>query len=277
MAVGREKHRDGQDESAADRAWPPSSPPIPLRRPRSSVTREGARGRFRPLRRGTCGEHLASSEAARADRGRLACAREQQSAPTSWLGALDDRRSASWPEMSTSGSSDPIPRRSRSPPSDEAAARVRGSIRLRRWPEQEGQAADRSAQWAAAPPISIAQRNSAPSGVPNGRDVGDGERERAETGPVVEPDEDERADAGGEQTRDEHDSEHRAAESGHFHHEERSDDGRPEQRADGREAPAAPITIFACGRVSLDQCTASTPRPLPMAIAGPRAQVRPRG
>ena len=43
----------------------------------------------------------------------------------------------------------------------------------------------------------------------------------AEAGPVVEPDEDQRADTGSDQPGREHHSEHRAADPGHLHHQER--------------------------------------------------------
>ena len=54
------------------------------------------------------------------------------------------------------------------------------------------------------------------------RNVGDRKREGPEAGPRVQPDEDERAHARGEQARHEHDSEHRAPEPGHLHEQEGS-------------------------------------------------------
>ena len=63
------------------------------------------------------------------------------------------------------------------------------------------------------------------------------EREGAEAGPVVEPDENQRADAGSEQPGREHHSEHRAADPGHLHHQEGGRKRRAEERADRCEAP----------------------------------------
>ena len=57
---------------------------------------------------------------------------------------------------------------------------------------------------------------------PDRREIGHRERERPEPRPVVEPDVDERADAGGEQARHEHDAHQRAPDPDHFHEQERA-------------------------------------------------------
>ena len=107
---------------------------------------------------------------------------------------------------------------------------------------------------AARTPIAIAQRNSAPVGLPRGGDVGDGERERPESGPVVEPDVDERADAGSEQARDEHDAHQRAAEPAASIRRKAPASGEPSSVAMAAKLPAAPITTARhLGCVSLDQ------------------------
>ena len=61
--------------------------------------------------------------------------------------------------------------------------------------------------------------------------------ERAPSGPGVKPDEDERADARGQQAGHEHQTQHRPAQPGCLHQQERTEDGRPEKRADGGEGP----------------------------------------
>ena len=67
--------------------------------------------------------------------------------------------------------------------------------------------------------------------------AGDGQGEAAESGQRVEPDEDEGSDAGGQEAGHQHQAQHRAAEAGRLHQEERPDDGGAEQGADGGEAP----------------------------------------
>ncbi len=93
---------------------------------------------------------------------------------------------------------------------------------------------------AAATPIATAQRNSAPSGLSEGGDIRDCQGERPEAGPGVEADEDERSHPGGEQAGDEHDAQHRPAEPGGLHQQERPDERRAEQRADRGEASRRP-------------------------------------
>ena len=73
-----------------------------------------------------------------------------------------------------------------------------------------------------------------------GRDVGDRERERPETGPGVEPDKDERTHAGRDQARDQDHAQQGTAQAGHFHQEEGADDRRAEQGRDRGEAPGHP-------------------------------------
>src|SRR5208283_98217 len=68
------------------------------------------------------------------------------------------------------------------------------------------------------------------------RNVRDGQREGSETGPFVQADEDERTDAGREQSRHEHDSHQRASEPGGLHEEKRTGNRRAKKCADGREA-----------------------------------------
>ena len=92
------------------------------------------------------------------------------------------------------------------------------------------------------------------TGAAGRRDVRDREREGAEAGPVVEPDEDQRADTGSEQPGREHHSEHRAADPGHLHHQERGRKRRAEERADRGEAPGgADHDTGHLRRVPLDQ------------------------
>jgi hypothetical protein len=75
------------------------------------------------------------------------------------------------------------------------------------------------------------------TGAAGRREVRDREREGAEAGPVVEADEDQRADTGSEQPGREHHTEHRTADPGHLHHQERGRKRRAEERADRGETP----------------------------------------
>ena len=117
----------------------------------------------------------------------------------------------------------------------------------------------------AEPPDSHAERDrqqpdgQGPAELPEGRraDVRkarDGERERAQPRPGVQPDEHERADTGGQQARDQHHLHHRPAEAGGLHQEESSGQRRPEQCADGREAAGCGDGRLGPGRrVALDE------------------------
>src|SRR6266487_1912019 len=64
----------------------------------------------------------------------------------------------------------------------------------------------------------------------------DGQGEGAQPGPGVQPEEDERADARGQQAGHQDEAQHRSAQPGRLHQQERADDRRTEQRADGGEA-----------------------------------------
>ena len=72
--------------------------------------------------------------------------------------------------------------------------------------------------------------------VVEGRQPGDREAERAQAGERVQPEEDQRAEPGGQQARHEHEAEHGAAEAGRLEQQERAEQRRAEQRADRREA-----------------------------------------
>ena len=96
------------------------------------------------------------------------------------------------------------------------------------------------------------------------------ERERPQAGERVEADEDQRPDAGREQAGNEHDAEHRAAQPGRLEQQERAEQRRARAGARSRRScPAAAITVAAIGGASrAARRTASTPRPLPMAMSG---------
>ena len=68
------------------------------------------------------------------------------------------------------------------------------------------------------------------------RQARDGQGEGAQPGPGVQPEEDERADARGQQAGHQDEAQHRSAQPGRLHQQERADDRRTKQRADGGEA-----------------------------------------
>ena len=91
-------------------------------------------------------------------------------------------------------------------------------------------------------------------GASHRREIGHREGERPEPRPVVEPDVDERADAGGEQARNENDAHQRAPDPGHFHEQERRDERGAEQGGDGGEATGRPQDDARhLRRIALDQ------------------------
>ena len=86
------------------------------------------------------------------------------------------------------------------------------------------------------------------------REAGNRQRERAEPGPGVQADEDERSDARGQQARYQHELHHGAAQAGGFHQQERAGQGRAEQGADRGETPRRGHHGLDSGRsVPLDQ------------------------
>ncbi len=66
--------------------------------------------------------------------------------------------------------------------------------------------------------------------------IGDRERGRHQSGQRVQPDEDQRPDAGRQQAGHQDDRDRRSAEPRHLHEQEGAEQGRAEQRADGGEA-----------------------------------------
>ena len=80
------------------------------------------------------------------------------------------------------------------------------------------------------------------------RQVRDSEREGAEAGQVVEADEDQRADARGEQPGNQYHAQHGAADPGDLHQEKRGRKRRPEHRADRGEAAGGADHGVACRR-----------------------------
>ena len=125
----------------------------------------------------------------------------------------------------------------------------------------------------AEPSRAATSRSPSPSRTPRrwGRDVrkaGNGQRERAEPGPGVEADEHQGADAGGQQAGHQHELEHRAAQPRGLHQQERPDQRRAEQRADGGEATGRAHHGWMRPSVPLDQADAQAPRPPPSAISG---------
>ena len=70
----------------------------------------------------------------------------------------------------------------------------------------------------------MAQRNCGSCTVPNDGMPSTDELEGAEAGDRVEAEEDQRADAGGEQARDEHDADHGSGQAGDLHEQEGAED-----------------------------------------------------
>lgn len=89
---------------------------------------------------------------------------------------------------------------------------------------------------AAATPIAIAQRNSAPVGFPAGGISGIASENEPMPVQLLSPDENERPDPGSEKSRQEHDAHHSSAEPHGLHHQKSPREGRSEEGTDGREA-----------------------------------------
>ena len=85
-------------------------------------------------------------------------------------------------------------------------------------------------------PKTMAQQNRAPVRWWNGGQSGDGQGEGPESGQRVQPDEDEGADAGGQQPRDQDQLEERSTDTRGFHQQEGAEDRGAEEGADGGEA-----------------------------------------
>ena len=68
------------------------------------------------------------------------------------------------------------------------------------------------------------------------RQAGDGQGKRAQPGPGVQADEDQGPDARGQQAGHQDHAQHRAAQAGRLHEQERAENGRSQQGADGGEA-----------------------------------------
>ena len=106
--------------------------------------------------------------------------------------------------------------------------------------EKQAEAPDRSPEEGGGDPDRDRPEELGAVGASEGRNVWDRQSERPEAGPGVQADEDERPHPGAQETWDENDAQHRAAEPGGLHQEERSDEGRAEERADRREASCRP-------------------------------------
>jgi len=86
---------------------------------------------------------------------------------------------------------------------------------------------------------------------------------------MIESDEDQRADPGGQQARYQHNAEQRSADSRRFIKRNAPTNGDPSSVLMAAKLPAAPMTTLAiCGASFFKRWTASTPSPLPMAMRG---------
>ena len=132
-------------------------------------------------------------------------------------GVLDERRKRRLPEKSMYETSFPVPS-TKATAKSPTARPMRGvsSTRRRSTRGRSNRPIRRMVvpTTAAATPMTTAQRNSLRGRVSEGRDVRDGQGEGAVAGPAVQAHEDQRADPGGEQTRQHHDGQRRAAEPG---------------------------------------------------------------
>jgi hypothetical protein len=90
--------------------------------------------------------------------------------------------------------------------------------------------------------MTIAQPNSATVGAPTDGKPRDRQRQRAQPRQRVEPEEDQRADAGREQPRQEHDREHRAAQARASSSRKAPSRGEPSSDAIAAKDPAAATT-----------------------------------
>ena len=92
---------------------------------------------------------------------------------------------------------------------------------------------------------------------------------RAEAGPAVQADEDQGADAGGEQARQGHQAQRRPADAGGLHDQERAEHGEPSSVLIAAKLPADAITVTAIGGASFfSRWMVSAARPPPIAISG---------
>ena len=199
------------------------------------------------------------------------------SAPTDQLAAPADQRPELRPGRRT-GRSRPAWSVASAKPIASAGDRQRRATRHQQHHARARRAAGRRAQQLDPAPeerrrrarTTIAQPNIAPVGRSNGGRPGIASENVPKPVSESRPEEDQRADAGGEQPGHEHDAEHRAAEPGGLEQQERAEQRRAEQRADRGEAAGGGDHRRgrSAARRARRGARPARPSPLPIRISG---------